>query len=430
MTQNAPGTQLLAGKQDSDDYLYSKAHAHWTLFVLSVLMLFDYVDRQALSSLLPLIKQEWKLSDAQLGALVAAVNVAIALLALPTAIWADRWSRTKSAGIMAAVWSMATAACGIATNFAQLLAARFLIGTGEAGYTAAGNSLIAAAFPKRLRGTMIGVFQSVAVFGSVLGVALGGIIGVALGWRYAFGLVAVPGLLFAVLMFFVRDYETLPVANSNRFSPWLGHLKELFCKPVLWLVYFGSAIQFFVIATVGNWMPSFFNRIYELPADQAGVRSGLLALCSAFGVMAGGWISDRVIAGNPCRRLWLPGVFSVLTASLFVAAFLQPPGLVQQVLLALGNFVMVALISPVITVIQEVVPPAMRSTSTGAMVTCNNLFGMALGPLVLGALSDKFDLATAMLLVSFMPILAAAAFFVAVPLYAREFDAKTAVLSP
>ena len=341
MTQNALVTQLPPDKLDADRYLYSKAHAHWTLFVLSVLMLFDYVDRQALSSLLPLVKQEWRLNDAQLGALVAAVNVAIALLALPTAIWADRWSRTKSAGIMAAVWSMATAACGVATNFAQLLAARFLIGTGEAGYTAAGNSLIAAAFPKRLRGTMIGVFQSVALFGSVLGVALGGIIGVALGWRYAFGLVAVPGLLFAVLMFFVRDYENPPLAteqmNSNRFSQWSGYLKEMFRKPVLWLVYLGSAIQFFVIATIGNWMPSFFNRVYGLPADQAGVRSALLALCSAFGVMVGGWFADRVIAGNPCRRLWLPGVFSVLTATLFVAAFLQPPGVVQQGLLSLAT---------------------------------------------------------------------------------------------
>ncbi|WP_238706421.1 MFS transporter, partial [Salmonella enterica] len=121
---------------------------------------------------------------------------------------------------------------------------------------------------------MIGVFQSVALFGSVLGVALGGIIGVALGWRYAFGLVAVPGLLFAVLMFFVRDYENPPLAteqmNSNRFSQWSGYLKEMFRKPVLWLVYLGSAIQFFVIATIGNWMPSFFNRVYGLPADQAG----------------------------------------------------------------------------------------------------------------------------------------------------------------
>ncbi|WP_150326559.1 MFS transporter, partial [Enterobacter hormaechei] len=126
----------------------------------------------------------------------------------------------------------------------------------------------------------------------------------------AFGLVAVPGLLFAVLMFFVRDYENPPLAteqmNSNRFSQWSGYLKEMFRKPVLWLVYLGSAIQFFVIATIGNWMPSFFNRVYGLPADQAGVRSALLALCSAFGVMVGGWFADRVIAGNPCRRLWLP----------------------------------------------------------------------------------------------------------------------------
>ena len=99
-------------------------------------------------------------------------------------------------------------------------------------------------------------------------------------------------------------------------------------------------------------------------------------------------------------------------------------------MLVLGDFVIVALISPVITVIQELVPPAMRTTSTGAMVTCNNLFGMALGPLVLGALSDRFDLPTAMLLVSFAPILAAAAFFGAVTLYDREFGAKAAILSP
>lgn len=427
MAQPAEAAALPAGRLDSETYLYSKAHAHGALFVFSVLMLFDYIDRQILASLLPFIKAEWQLSDTQLGALVAAVNVAIAILALPTAVWADKWSRTKSAGIMAVVWSLATGACGLAINFWQMLAARFVIGAGEAGYTAAGNSMIAAVYPKRQRSTMIGLFQSVALFGSVVGVVLGGFIGVRLGWRYAFGLVALPGLLFAIVLFFVRDYENAPAPASAGSvagaAPWTTYVKEMFRKPVLWFVYLGSAIQFFVIATVGNWMPSFFNRVYGLPVDQAGLRTGVFVLCSALGVIAGGWFADRLVAKSPNRRLSLPAMFSVLTAALFIAAFSQRPGPLQLALMYAGAFVMVAILSPVITVIQELVPPAMRSTSTGAMVTCNNLFGMALGPLVLGIVSDQTNLATAMLLISFVPLLAALAFFKAIPMVARELDA-------
>lgn len=421
-----PPTQLPAGRQDADDYLYSKGHAHWTLFVMSVLLAFDFIDRQIVSSLMPAIKAEWSLSDTQLGALVTAVNVAIAILALPVSLWADRWSRTKSAGIMATLWCMATAACGLATSYVQLLVARFVIGVGEAGYTAPGNSLIAASFPKRKRALMISIFQAAGPIGSVLGVVLGGFIGAKWGWRYAFGVVAIPGLIFALLVFFVRDYPTVPATVQDngavRTMNWRDTLAALFGRPLLWLIMVASAIQWFAVSTVMNWLPSFFNRVYELPLDKAGARTGLFVLISTFGLVAGGWITDKVIAKHPMRRLMVPAVFSGLSAALLVAAFAQAPGALQLACLYSAAFFMVAILSPVITVMQDVVPPSMHASSTGAMVTCNNLFGMALGPLVLGVLSDALGLQQALLIVAFVPLLAAFVFMAAAPKYRQALE--------
>lgn len=414
-----------ANRENADDYLYSKGQARWALFVLSVLLAFDFIDRQIISSLMPAIKAEWSLSDTELGTLVTAVNVAIAVLALPVSLWADRWSRTKSAGIMATLWCMATAACGLATNYVQLLLARFVIGVGEAGYTAPGNSLIAAHYPTSKRAMMIGIFQAAGPVGSILGVVLGGYIGANWGWRYAFGVVAAPGLLFALLMFFVKDYPNAsgPAQGGQSGSNWRDSVKALFGRPVLWLVLLGSALQWFAISTVLNWLPSFFNRVYDLPLDKAGARAGLFVLLSTIGLVVGGWLTDRV-AKSPDTRLLLPALFAAVTGVLGVAAFSQGPGTLQLVLLYASAFLMIAILTPVITALQDMVPQSLSSASTGAMVMCNNLFGMALGPLVLGMLSDQFGLQQGLLIISFVPFMAMLAFLVARVLLVRQLSGE------
>ena len=408
-------------KKDSG-YLVPPMQAHMVLVLLFLLMAFDFIDRQVLAAVLPKIKEDWGISDTQGGALVSVVNVAIALLALPTAIVTDRWSRTKSIGIMALVWSSATGLCALAGNFWHMLAARFMVGAGEAGYVAGGNALISTFYPKRLRATVLGIFQSASMLGSVVGFVVGGYIATHWGWRHAFGVVAVPGLILAVLVFFVRDYTTVKVTKRDEVS---GAMREvgvkemllnIFRSPVLLLIFVGQAAQLLFVSSVGNWMPSFFNRVHGLDLQQAGLRSGLILLISAAGVAACGFVIDRLSRGQSHRRLVGAAALSLITSALFITAFKTD----NVALIFVGGFFMTSVLGPVMSAVVDFVHPGMRSSTSGAMITATNLLGMAIGPVASGALSDHFDLPTAMLVVSFSPLIAASCYFAASRLYSSR----------
>jgi predicted MFS family arabinose efflux permease len=176
----------------------------WSVFsILFMLMVVDYVDRQVVVSMFPFIKAEWSLTDAELGALASVVAITVAIGTIPLSLLADRWSAVKSLFLMALVWSSATVACAFATSYAELVAARVMVGIGEAAYGSVGAALLAGIFPQRLRSTVMGAFLAAALVGSVAGVMLGGVVGQAWGWRAGFGVAAAPGLVFAFLFLFV-----------------------------------------------------------------------------------------------------------------------------------------------------------------------------------------------------------------------------------
>lgn len=179
-----------------------------------LLMMVDFIDRQIVVALFPALKAEWQLSDRELGALLSVVSITIAIFSFPIALLADRWSRVKSIAVMAVVWSLATIAAGLSRSYGQLLVARGLVGLGEAGYGAAGGALLTSLFPPNRRGTVLGGFLAAAALGSVLGVVLGGVIVEHWGWRAAFGIVGVPGLVLALLFLLVRDYRTVPLVDA------------------------------------------------------------------------------------------------------------------------------------------------------------------------------------------------------------------------
>ena len=194
---------------ERDGYLTTPAAA-WFAFAMTVgLMVFDYVDRQVIVSLFPHLKEEWGLSDKQLGGLVSVVSLTVAIGGIPVALIADRMSRVKSIVVMATAWSLATISCMFTRNYGQLLAARSVVGLGEAGYGSVGAGLIASHFPSRMRGALMAGFFASASVGSVLGVMLGGVIAAHWGWKAAFGVVGFPGLAVALLYLFVRDYRTV-----------------------------------------------------------------------------------------------------------------------------------------------------------------------------------------------------------------------------
>ncbi|MBV8158995.1 MAG: MFS transporter, partial [Dyella sp.] len=168
----------------------------WLVFALTFgLLLSDYMSRQVLNAVFPLLKAEWGLSDTQLGSLSGIVALLVGVLTFPLSVMADRWGRVRSILLMATLWSLATLACGIATNYGQMLTARFFVGLGEAAYGSVGIALIISIFPAYLRSTLTGAFMAGGAFGSVFGMAMGGVIAVRLGWRWSFGAMALFGLL-------------------------------------------------------------------------------------------------------------------------------------------------------------------------------------------------------------------------------------------
>src|SRR5688572_4495769 len=184
----------------------------WVVFALSFgLLLSDYMSRQVLNAVFPLLKAEWALTDARLGLLSGIVALMVGLLTFPLSLLADRFGRVRSLALMATVWSLATLGCAVAQAYPQMLVARFLVGVGEAAYGSVGIAVVLSVFPRHMRATLTGAFMAGGMFGSVLGMALGGSVAAHMGWRWAFAAMALFGLVLAIVYpLVVREKRIAP----------------------------------------------------------------------------------------------------------------------------------------------------------------------------------------------------------------------------
>ena len=410
-----------------DGYLFSRGQAWFAFAMTLALMVFDYVDRQVIVSLFPYIKAEWGLSDKQLGALVSVVSVTVALGALPVALFADRVSRVKSIVAMATVWSLATISCMWVRGYSQLVAARAVVGMGEAGYGSVGAALISSHFPARMRGALRAGFFASASVGSVLGVMLGGAIAARRGWHAAFGVVGVPGLLLALMYLKVRDYRTVrmaPPLDARRRS--LGeaarHIAKILARSrtLLW-VCIGGAAQLVVVSALWSWLPSFLNRVHGLEPAQAGMKAALVVLCGAAGSVICAAVADRVGARRPRRRLAVMALLCLASMGVLMAAFgLTLAPATQFGLIALGGFLATCTVGPVSAIVIDVIHPGVRATGSSVLALFQNLFGLAAGPFVAGMLSDAWGLVPALTATPLCALIAAGAFLTAASSYERD----------
>ncbi len=415
-----------------DTYLFGPRAAWFAFAMTMALMVFDYVDRQVIVSLFPYIKEEWGLSDKQLGALVSVVSITVALGALPVALVADRFSRVKSIVVMAIAWSLATITCMFARNYAQLLAARSVVGLGEAGYGAVGSALIASHFPSRMRGALLAGFFAAASIGSVLGVMLGGIIAARWGWKAAFGVVGVPGLVLALLYLKVRDYKTieLDAPRAQAVQSASGVVRFIVqalsrSRTMLW-VCVGGAAQLVVVSAVWSWMPSFLNRVHGVPADQAAIKAALVVLCGAAGSVVWGALADRVGRRHPAAKLFVMAGLCIGSMLVLMSAFgmgqlgwqLSPQAQFNWV--AVGGFLMTCTVGPVTAVVVDVIHPGVRASGCSVLSLFQNLFGLAAGPFIAGLLSDQWGLTNALTLTPLFGLVAAFAFWYASRTYASD----------
>ncbi len=415
----APGSK-------QDNYLVGKKQAWFAFAMTFALMLFDYIDRQVIVSLFPHIKAEWNLSDKELGGLVSIISIVVAVGGIPVALLADRLSRVKSVVVMATTWSLATISCMFAHNYGQLFVARAVVGAGETGYGSVGAALISTLFPKRMRGALLGAFFAAASLGSVLGVVLGGVIAAKWGWKAAFGVVGFPGLVLALMYWMVRDYKTVTLsAQLNKATQTLGGtLKHIFGTlartPTLLWVCVGAAMQLIVVSAMWSWLPSFLNRVHGMNPEVAAKQAAVVVLLGALGSVFWGYLVDRMATQAPRKKLPALSVLCCATLAVFLAAFAgsAAPAL-QLKLILLGGFLMTCTVGVVSGVAIDVIHPGVRSTGSAVLSLFQNLFGLAVGPFLVGALSDMWGLERALALVPLFSILAAFFFLKA----ARSYDA-------
>ena len=412
----------MKNKEIPEGYLFTKRYTNYIFMLLFLLYMFDYIDRMVITSLFPFLKADWNLTDTQCGALMSAVYWSIVLFTFPVSILVDRWSRRKTIGLMAVLWSLATGLGALAGNYRQLFSARTVIGIGEAGYAPGGSAMMSALYPDRKRSWMMGLWNASIPLGSAIGVAIGGIIATYWGWRHAIGIVAIPGFIIAILFFFVKDYKTIGLEKTVtkadkkaerkkvRMSI-VDMFKEFLAKPSLIFTYFGMAAVVFTTTSLLTWLPTYFHRVQGVLEKDSGIKASAVMLFAIIGAPLGGYITDRWRKKQINARLLVPTITSLVSAILMFLAFSVFGGQMQYLILLSMGISITAFIAATAAVTQDVVHPGMRAISYAVAVVIQNLLGASLGPIVMGAISDATNIQTAFTFLPIALLVASALFF-------------------
>ena len=365
------------------------------LFLLFLANLFNFFDRTIPAIIIEPIRLEWSLSDFQIGLIGTAFTIVYAIAGLPLGRMADTGARRKIMGWGLVVWSGLTAVNGLAWNFWSFLLVRMGVGIGEASYAPAANSLIGDLFPAHKRARAMGIFMLGLPLGLLLAFfTIGSLVEAFDSWRAPFFIAAVPGVLLALFMFFIKEpqrgaSESVTVSREPVERPLR---KVLAIRTFWWLVLAGLTFNFATYAC-NSFMVPMLQRYFLLPLGQAAVATGVIVgLTGLVGLTLGGWIADHLHQRSERGRL-LFGAFSMLVAALATGTAL----LLEQI--GLGLFVAVFSLgwlfaynfyTCVYTAIQDVVEPRLRATAMALFFAGLYLLGGGLGPVVVGLLSDHF----------------------------------------
>ena len=389
----------------------------WIVFALTFgLLISDYMSRQVLNAVFPTLKSEWALSDSQLGLLSGIVALMVGLLTFALSLMADRFGRVKSLALMALLWSLATLGCALAQNYQHMLIARFMVGVGEAAYGSVGIAVVVSVFPKSMRATLASAFMAGGLFGSVLGIALGGAIAAKLGWRWSFASMALFGLVLAVLYpLIVKEARIAP----QRLASLRNQSKTVFKRPLRTLystrsviaAYVGSGLQMAVTGSLIVWMPSYLNRYYAMGEARAGSVAAIMVLCCGAGAILCGMLSDRLCRQSPLRKIEISIAYCLGSCLLLSLALILPAGPVQLVLIGMGMLMVAGTNGTCAAMVANLTHYSVHGTAFATLTLANNLLGLAPGPFITGRVSDVIGLHGALQWMPLMSIAAAAVFF-------------------
>lgn len=379
----------------------------YVLALLALVALLNTMDQSILSVTSPAIQAAFALSDTQIGLLSAAFVIVYGLAALPAGYWVDRVRRGAIVGAGLALWSACTLLTGLAQTFPQIFAARAVLGVGEATSVPASVSILGDYFTKAGRGRAAGVIQGSLQLGLALGLIGGGIVAARLGWRSAFFLAAVPGLLLALLVFFMPEPARGAAegaravgASSRAASSRAAFVRLLRARTVIAAV---AANLFVVLATtgIGGFIAIYVSRRFGVDLAQVGATvGGPLLAGGVAGNAIGGWVLDARARRSERAHLEVSAFASVLAAAALVATFdASSPALFAAaffVATLLGNIGMPALLA----VNQSLATPGQRGRLTAVQQLASNVFGRAAGLVLIGVVSDRMhDLRLALLVV-------------------------------
>jgi MFS transporter, Spinster family, sphingosine-1-phosphate transporter len=370
------------------------------MVVVCMLAMLNFVDRMLLASFLPAVKQEYALSDTRAGVLVGSFAVLYALGAVPLGRLADKYSRRVLIGGTAALWSIATAACGLANSYWTLFAGRIAVACGESGYLPASYSLISDWFPPVRRNLALGLLGAAAAGGGALGILLGGVISAAYGWHRAFVLVGLPGLAIAALAYAlirdpVRGGQDAPISGLSapaKEAPTLPAALALIRRnrAFLW-IWVTSACNAFCHLGITQWLPSFFQRTRGLsPALVGAVFGSSFGLGLGLGGFIGGVLASRLARKHIFEplRLCIITNLAVIPGFLLVLWSADPRVAISASLASMfvGTLGQAALSAGA----QNAVAPRLRGLAHGLLMIGAALVGMGIGPALVGTLSDVF----------------------------------------
>ena len=399
---------------------------HYALGILVVVYTFNFIDRQILSILLQPVKDDLGLSDTAMGMLTGFAFAAFyATLGIPIARFADRSNRRNLVAWALGFWSLMTALSGLAQNFWHLLAARIGVGIGEAGCSPPAHSMIADYYPADQRATALGIYSLGIPFGIMFGLFAGGWINEFFGWRAAFFIVGLPGILLAlVVRFSLREPPRGMAEGRTDTSDQPGvseTLQYLWAKKSFRHMSFAAALSAFVGYGFITWAPSFLTRSFGMGTGEIGTWFGLiLGIPGGIGIALGGYLADRFGARDPKWFLWTTAVALLICVPLNILVFTSNNSTIALLAMILpvflGNFYQATTFSQT----QGISALRMRAVAAGILLFILNIIGLGLGPQFVGILSDLLSpqygnesLRYALLICSLVNMWAAIHYFIA-----------------
>lgn len=378
--------------------VYSRAYRNYVLGVLVLGYVFNVIDRGVFGIVLQPIKEEFLLSDTELGVLSGlAFAIFYAFMGIPMARLADAWSRVNVLTIAITLWSLATALCGAATGFFSLLFARIGTAVGESGGTPPSHSLISDYFPARIRGTALSIYAMAVPFGTSMGNFASGWLNLLIGWRLTFVAVGLPGILVAALL--KATVKESPRGHSDidghaqraRGTPPVMTVFRYLCSRRSFMHMSLAAALHAVVWYAGSaWNASFFIRSHGMDTGVAGTWLAIFALIGTIGTFAGGFLADRLSERYGDKRwyMWVPGI-----ACLIMVPFQFFSYLAEDLAIVVPSFTVMVILAamffgPSFAVAQNLATLRMRAMSTSILLFVQTLIGLSLGPAVAGVLSD------------------------------------------